>query len=34
MEMKEIGWDHVEGLHQGQDRDEWSGHVNTAMNLR
>jgi hypothetical protein len=34
MELREIGWDGVDGIDLTQDRDQWSALVNTVMNLR
>jgi hypothetical protein len=34
MDLREIGWDDVDRIELAQDRDQWRGLVNTAMNLR
>jgi hypothetical protein len=34
MELREIGWDGVDWIDMAQDRDQWSAHVNTVLNLR
>jgi hypothetical protein len=34
MDLREIGWDGVDGIDLAQDRDEWGALVNTVMNLR
>jgi hypothetical protein len=31
MDLMEIGWEHVEWIHQ--DKDQWGALVNTVMNL-
>jgi hypothetical protein len=32
--LREIGWDGVDWIDLGQDRDQWRALVNTVMNLR
>jgi hypothetical protein len=34
MDLTEIGWDGVDWIELGQDRDQWRALVNTVMNLR
>jgi hypothetical protein len=34
MDLEEIGWGVVEGIHLAQDRDRWRAVVNAVMNLR
>jgi hypothetical protein len=34
MDLREIGWEGVEWIHQAQDRDRWLAVVNAVMNLR
>jgi hypothetical protein len=34
MDVREIEWEVVEGIHLAQDRDQWWVLVNTVMNLR
>jgi hypothetical protein len=34
MDLREIGWDGVDWIELGQDRDQWRALVTTAMNLR
>jgi hypothetical protein len=34
MDLREIGWDVMEWIEVGQNRDQWKALVNTAMNLR
>jgi hypothetical protein len=34
MYLREIGWDGVDWMDIAQDRDQWSGLVNTILNLR
>jgi hypothetical protein len=34
MDLREIGWGHVEWIHLAQDRDHWRAVVNAVMNLR
>jgi hypothetical protein len=34
MDLREIGWDGVDGVDLAQDRDHWRALVNTVMNLR
>jgi hypothetical protein len=35
VELTEIGWEHMEWIHTGQDREQWlDGLVNTVMNHR
>jgi hypothetical protein len=34
MNIREIGWDSVDWIDLGQDRDQWRALVNTIMNLR
>jgi hypothetical protein len=33
MDLREIGWDHVDGIDVTQDRDQWKALVNTVLNL-
>ena len=33
MDLKEIGWESVDWIHQAQDRDKYWAVVNTVMNL-
>jgi hypothetical protein len=33
MDIREIGWGGVEGIHLAQDRDRWRAVVNAVMNL-
>jgi hypothetical protein len=34
MDLREIGWDGMDGIDLAQDRDQWRALVNTIMNLR
>jgi hypothetical protein len=34
MDLKEIGWECVEWMYQGEDRDRWWALVNTVMSIR
>jgi hypothetical protein len=34
MDLREIGWGGMDWINLAQDRDQWRGLVNTAMNLR
>jgi hypothetical protein len=34
MNLTEVGWDIVDWIHLGQDRDKWLYIVDTVMNLR
>jgi hypothetical protein len=34
MDLREIGWDGVDGIDMAQDRDQWRALVNTVFNLR
>jgi hypothetical protein len=34
LDLREIGWDGVDWIHLGQDRDQWRTLVNAVMNLR
>jgi hypothetical protein len=34
MDLREAGWDDMDGIHPAQDRDQWTIHVNTVMSLR
>jgi hypothetical protein len=34
MDLREIGWEGVDGMHLVQDRDQWRIVVNTVMNFR
>jgi hypothetical protein len=34
MDLREIGWDGMDWIDLAQDRDQWRGLVNAAMNLR
>jgi hypothetical protein len=33
MDLREIGWDHMDCIHLAQDRDRWRALVDTVMNL-
>jgi hypothetical protein len=33
MDLREIGWEHVNWMHVAQDRDQWQALVNMVMNL-
>jgi len=33
MDVREVGWEGVEGMHLAQDREKWQTVVNTVMNL-
>jgi hypothetical protein len=33
MDLREIGWEFVDWIHLGQDRDQWQVLVNTVMKL-
>jgi hypothetical protein len=33
MDLREIGWEDVDGIHLAQDRDQWRAVVKTVMNL-
>jgi hypothetical protein len=33
MQLREIGWKDVDGIHLAQERDEWRAVVNTVMKL-
>jgi len=33
MDLKEIGWKHVDWMHLGKDRDQWQALVCMVMNL-
>jgi hypothetical protein len=33
MDVREIGWEFVDWMHQAQDRNQWRALVNTAMNF-
>jgi hypothetical protein len=33
MDLKEIGWKHVDWMHLGKDRDQWQALVIKKMNL-
>jgi hypothetical protein len=34
MDLGEVGWDGRDWIDLAEDRDRWSAHVNTVMNLR
>jgi hypothetical protein len=34
MDLRDIGWDGVDWIDMGQDRDQWRALVNTVLNLR
>jgi hypothetical protein len=34
IDLREIGWDGMDWIDLGQDRDQWRALVNTMMNLR
>jgi hypothetical protein len=34
MDLRKIGWEGVEWIHQTQDRDQWQALVNAVMNLQ
>jgi hypothetical protein len=34
MDPREIGWDRMDWIYLGQDRDQWRAPVNTVMNFR
>jgi hypothetical protein len=34
IDLREIGWDGMDWIDLGQDRDQWMAVVNTVMNLR
>jgi hypothetical protein len=34
IDLREIGWDGVDWIDLGEDRDKWRARVNTVMNLR
>jgi hypothetical protein len=34
MNLREIGWGHMDWIHLAQDKDKWRALVNTVMNLR
>jgi hypothetical protein len=34
IDFREIGWDGMDWIELGQDRDQWRALVNTVMNLR
>jgi hypothetical protein len=34
MDLREIGWENVNWIVLGQDRDQWRALMNTIMNLR
>jgi hypothetical protein len=34
MDLREIGWGHMDWIYLAQDRDQWRALVNTVMNLR
>jgi hypothetical protein len=34
MDLREIGWDGMDGMYLAQDRNQWRVLVNTVMNLR
>jgi hypothetical protein len=34
IDLREMGWDDMDGIDLAQDRDQWRALVNTVMNLR
>jgi hypothetical protein len=34
IDLRETGWDGMDGIDLAQDRDQWRALVNTVMNLR
>jgi hypothetical protein len=34
MDLREIGWDGMDGIELAQNRDQWKAPVNTVINLR
>jgi hypothetical protein len=34
IDLREIGWDDVDGIAMAQDRDQWRALVNTVMNIQ
>jgi hypothetical protein len=34
IDLREIGWDGMDGIELVQDRDQWRALVNSVMNLR
>jgi hypothetical protein len=34
MDLRELGWEGVDWIRLGQDRDQWRAVVNTVMNIR
>jgi hypothetical protein len=34
MDLREMGWDGMDGIHLAQDRDQWRALMNTVMNLQ
>jgi hypothetical protein len=34
MDLREVGWDGMEWIDVGQDRDQWRAFVNTVRDLR
>jgi hypothetical protein len=33
MDLRDVGWDYVDWIHVGQNRDQWLALVKTVMNL-
>jgi hypothetical protein len=34
IDLRKIGWDHMDWIDLAQDRDQWMAFVNTIINLR